>query len=112
MSKAKDQDRLKKFTKLISKFIVKSIDHILFEIDETSPVNIPCKQKQFMICRSIRVKTTYFHFHINTHLVPTFLVTLPKSRSSTEGTNFTGCLNHQTTLLEITKETIIQKKIA
>ena len=76
MSKAKDQDRLKKLTKLISKFIVKSIDHILFEIDETSPVNIPCKQKQFIIPGPVRTgETTCFHSHINTLLVSTFPVT-------------------------------------
>ena len=28
----------------------------LFEIDETFPVNIPCRQKQFMITRAVRVR--------------------------------------------------------
>ena len=60
---------------------------------------------------------TYFHFHINTILVSTFLVAELKNRSFTEGTNFTICLtkisplNRQTTLLEIAKEPTIQKKL-
>ena len=28
----------------------------LFEIDETFPVNVPCRQKQFMITRAVRVR--------------------------------------------------------
>ena len=60
-------------------------------------------------------ETTYFSFQINTLLVSIFLVSEFKNKSFIEATNFTDCLtkvsplNRQFTLLELTKEAIIQK---
>ena len=55
--KSRKTRTFKTFTKLISKVIIKCIDETyLFEIDETSSVNIPRKLKQFMIPRPVWVR--------------------------------------------------------
>ena len=56
MPKAKNQERLKNSPQVISKFIIKMHSSHLFQIDETFPVNIPCKQKQFLIPEPVRVR--------------------------------------------------------
>ena len=55
--KSKNPRMFKEFTKLISEFYFKMNWSHLYEIDETSPVNIPCKQKQFMIPGSVWVRS-------------------------------------------------------
>ena len=102
--KAKNQERLKKFTKVNSKLNEMRWSH-LFQIDETSPVNIPCKQKNFWSPDQYGWDNLFL-----------FPYKHPLSvQFSGEETTFTDCLtkvsplNRETTLLEITKEPIILK---
>ena len=55
MPKAKNQERLKNLTNWFQKLLLNAMSH-LFQIDETFPVNVPCRQKQFLIPRPVRIK--------------------------------------------------------